>query len=430
MRQLMIQAPSGRGKEVIETARSHGGVNLIRFEAASPAHPVDVVMIYISNHKVEKLLGDLEAIPDLHINLNPRGVMALQPPPSEAPEQVTQVQERSPIEVFLAGLQSVGSWSGFLGYAALGGVVVWIGLYTNTNYLLVAAMLIAPFAGPAMNTAIATARGDRYLLWRSLLRYFAAIGVSIAAAFVLSLILRQDTATSLMISTSEISQVTVLLPLAAGAAGALHLMQSERSSLVSGAAVGLLVAASLAPPTGVIGMALAMQRWPMVKSGVFLLLLQLAGINLAASLLFRAYGLSPRGARYDRGQKGTFPLILGITSAILAALLTWQFIDPPSLQRSSISQRVVNDIQAEIDRYNLVYLVEANTRFTRADIPSQDTLLCVIYVQRRANVTQSAQAIRDRLSRQIQRRLEQQGYNITPLVNVIVLDPPRQPDRS
>jgi uncharacterized membrane protein len=36
-------------------------------------------------------------------------------------------------------------------------------------------MLIAPFAGPAMNAAIATARGDGKLLRRSLFRYFSAL---------------------------------------------------------------------------------------------------------------------------------------------------------------------------------------------------------------------------------------------------------------
>jgi uncharacterized membrane protein len=137
--------------------------------------------------------------------------------------------------------QSVGSWKGFLGYAAVAGFVVWIGLYTNTTYLLVAAMLIAPFAGPAMNVAIATARGDRQLLWRSIVRYFAALAVTIAVAAALSLILRQDIATSLMIERSQISSVAVLLPLAAGAAGALNLVQSDRSSLVSGAATGMYV---------------------------------------------------------------------------------------------------------------------------------------------------------------------------------------------
>ena len=124
------------------------------------------------------------------------------------------------------------------------GVVVWIGLFTNTIYLLTAAMLIAPFAGPAMNTAIATARGDWSLLRRTLLRYVAALAVTIAIAGTLSSILHQNTTTELMVATSNLSAVAVLLPLVADAAGALNLVQSERSSLVSGAAVGMLVAAS------------------------------------------------------------------------------------------------------------------------------------------------------------------------------------------
>lgn len=52
------------------------------------------------------------------------GVMALRSPPSEAPKQVKNVKECSPIEIFLGGLQSVGSWRGFLGYAAMAGFVV------------------------------------------------------------------------------------------------------------------------------------------------------------------------------------------------------------------------------------------------------------------------------------------------------------------
>lgn len=48
---------------------------------------------------------------------------------------------RSPIEVFLFGLQSVGLWKRFLAYTAVAGIVAW-GLCTNTGYLLLAAMLI------------------------------------------------------------------------------------------------------------------------------------------------------------------------------------------------------------------------------------------------------------------------------------------------
>jgi len=427
MRQLLVQVPRGCGKNVLDIAKACDGVNLVHFEASGSEKPLDVVIVHVPNPKVEELLGELESVPELHVTLIPRGVIALEPPASEAPQQVKNVEARSPIEIFLAGLQSVGSWKGFLGYAAAGGVVVWIGLFTNTSYLLVAAMLIAPFAGPAMNTAIATARGDRHLLQRTLLRYFAALATTILVTWALSLILQQEVVTSSMSSTSNVSSVAVLLPLIAGAAGALNLVQSERSSLVSGAAVGMLVAASLAPPAGVVGMAIAMGRWDMAVNGLFVLLLQLVGINLSASIVFRIYGMSARGARYDRGKKLVFPAILAVTILALAGLLTWQFSSSPELQRTSRSQRATAELQKVVNNSNLVELVEADVRFPNSNIKGQNTLLGTVYVQRKAGVTESDQQIRDRLTKDIQTNLLEQGFNATPLVDVSVLEAPTIP---
>jgi len=424
VRQLLIQVPRGKGKEVLEIAKTYQGANLAKLEATDGKEAVDLVIIHISNGKVEDLLKTLESISQVHVTLNPRGVMPLQPPADQAPQQVTDVAVRSPLEVFLSGLQSVGSWKGFLGYAATGGVVVWIGLFTNTSYLLTAAMLIAPFAGPAMNAAIATARGDKQLLWRSLIRYFSALAVTIVVAGILSLILRQESATTQMIATSTVSSVAVLLPLAAGAAGALNLVQSERSSLVSGAATGMLVAASLAPPAGLIGMASAIGRWDMTVSGILLLLLQLAGINVSAALVFRFFGLSARGARYQRGQKKIFPLALTASIIALVGLLSWQFSDSPDLQRGSIDQRAAAEIQKVVNESTLAEPVEINVRFTGANIKGENGLLGTVYVQRQAGVTQSSQEIRDRLTREIQNDLLEKGFEVTPLIDVSVLEAP------
>ncbi|BAY65634.1 hypothetical protein NIES22_57410 [Calothrix brevissima NIES-22] len=488
MRQLIIQVPHGCGQQVLDIAESHNGTNLSQIEAKSSDEAIDLVIVHLSNHKVGQFIEELQDLPKVHITLIPTGVLALKPPPEEAAQQVKDVEERSPIEVFLSSLQSVGSWRGFLGYAALAGVVVWIGLYTNTTYLLVAAMLIAPFAGPAMNTAIATARGDRQLLKRSLLRYFAALAVTIAIAWLLSLVLGQQIATSLMIERSQLSAVAVLLPLAAGAAGALNLMQSERSSLVSGAATGMLVAASLAPPAGIVGMASAIGRWEMVTTGLFLLLLQLCGINLSgkgrgqeaegrrefwllssvrdrreqgfktpterrfsgsrsggvespsernllpsafvllpsstASLLFRTFGLSTQATRYQRGKKGVFRFSMAITVIALVGLLTWQFSNSPNLEQSSRAQRANAEVQKAVEQVGLAKLVESNVRFTRANISGQNTLLSVVYVQRQPGVSESSEEIRSRLTQAIQTHLLNQGFNVTPLVDVSVLELP------
>ncbi|MFH7023981.1 MAG: TIGR00341 family protein [Heteroscytonema crispum UTEX LB 1556] len=423
MRQLIIQVPRGNGKAVIDIAKSHNGTNLARFEG-NAEEPIDVVIVHVSNREVGKVLEELQDLPKVHITLIPTGAIALQPPASEAAQQVVDVEERSPIEIFLSGLQSVGSWRGFLSYASLAGFVVWIGLYTNTTYLLVAAMLIAPFAGPAMNTAIATAWGDRKLLGRSILRYFSALSVTIATTWLLSLILRQEIPTSLMLDSSQISAVAVILPLVAGAAGALTLVQSERSSLVSGAATGMLVAASLAPPAGIVGMASAIGRWDMAISGLFLLFLQLCGINFSAALLFRIYGLSPQATRYQRGKKRVFTIALAITVIALALLLTWQFSNSPNLQRSSLAQRANAQVQKTVEQVGLAKLVESNVRFTRSNIEGQDTLLSVIYVQRQPGVTASNEEISSRLTQSIQAQLLKQDLNVTPLVDVNVLETP------
>ena len=423
MRQLMIQVPRGQGEAVLQITKSCDAVNVSKTESQSLEQAIDIITAHVSNRQVEDLLGKLEELPEVHISLFPTGVIALRPPASEAPQQVKNVKARSPIEIFLSGLQSVGSWRSFLAYAGVAGIVVWIGLYTNTSYLLVAAMLIAPFAGPAMNTAIATARGDLQLLGQSVLRYFAALTTTIAITFLVSLIFQQQIATSLMLDSSQVSAVAVLLPLAAGAAGALNLVQSERSSLVSGAAAGMLVAASLAPPAGIVGMGSAIGRWDMVVSGLFLLFLQLFGIHLSASLIFRVYGLKPQGSRYSRGKQWVFPTALGVATLSLAALLTWQFSNSPQLERSSRAQRANGEVQKVIEQVGVAQLVESNVRFTRSDISGQNILLVELYVLRKSG-NMSPQQIRDRLTQAIQTRLVKQGFNVTPLVNVTVLEAP------
>jgi uncharacterized hydrophobic protein (TIGR00271 family) len=336
------------------------------------------------------------------------------------------VQPRSPVEIWLNAQQSIGSWDSFLGYTLAGSVIVWIAMFTNSLFLLVAAMLVSPFAGPAMNTAVATATGDKALLRQSIVRYFASLGVMVLAAAVLSLILGLETATSTMVNVSEVSAVAVFLPIVAGAAGALNLVQAENSSLVSGTAVGILVAASLSPPAGLIGMAAAIGRWDMTVNGVFLLLLQLVGINLAGTLVFRRYGLSPQGARFQRGRALYFYASVLVSVLVLAGLLVWQFSSSPSQQRSTQAQRALPIAEQVISEHSDVRLVEANFRFTRPPGSSgeKEALLGVVYVEKVGETAVTNDFLQQQLEEDIQQNLLAQGFHVKPLITVTVLEPP------
>ena len=425
MRQLLIQVPQGQGARVAEDARRLGAINLARLEATGEDGPIDVVIAHLSNGDVQPLLERLDPLPDVRLSFFPQGVLALKPPSEEAPDQVTDVGMRSPVEVFLAGRQSIGSWRGFLGYAAAAGAVVWTGLYTNTIFLLTAAMLIAPFAGPAMNAALATASGDGGLLRRSLVRYAAALALTIAVAALLSLLVGLETATAEMVARSQVSSMAVLLPLVAGAAGALNLLQSDRDSLVSGAAIGVLVAASLAPPTGLVGMAVVIGRWDMALSGLYVLLLQLAGINLSGALVFRWGGLAGGGARFKASAKGLFRAGLAASALALVALLAWQFTSPLALQRASLDHEIASQMRQAVEESALAAPVEVSARFTRTDVQGQSTLLGVVYAQRHAGVTFSDEEVSQQLAELLRREVRARWPYVTPLVRVSLFDPPR-----
>lgn len=375
---------------------------------------VDLRLITAPNRKIEAVVDALSEIEGLHISFYPQGVLALDPPADAPPDRIVDVTLRSPIEIFLSGLQSIGSWVGFLGYAVVGAIIAWTGLITNTTYLLVGAMLIAPFAGPAMNAAMATARGDAHFFGRSVARYAAAVAVSVATAALCTLLYRLQTPTQLMSDVSTIAATAVLLPLVAGAAGALNLAQSERSSLVSGAATGMLVAAALAPPAAVAGMALAIGEWSMTARTGFLLVLQLVGINLAGALVFYAVGLRPQGARFPRGKRRVQILAGAGTVLALGALIATQFLTSPVLERSTLAQRAEAVVATTI-RDSGATLLEADARFPSQGQTAVETLFVTAYVV--AADTEEAQLV------ELLTTTLTEQFDVTPYVSVTTVTP-------
>ena len=426
MRLLIVQVPQGNGAQVLEAAGKHDAVNSGTFESQGlDGEAIDQVVLHLPNAQVGPFMAALDPLPDARIALLPSGVVTLRPPAKEMADQAVDVTPRSPFEIFVSGLQSIGSWKGFLSYAVAAGVVVWLGLFTNTSYLLVAAMLIAPFAGPAMNAAIASARGDWNLLWHSVLRYFSALATTIVTTGVLSLVFRQDSATQMMSSVANISSTAVLLPLAAGAAGAVNLSQSERSSLVPGAAAGMLVAASLAPPAALIGMGSVISEWDMVSNGAFLLGMQLVGINLAGAIVFRLFGLRAEGPRLERGRSAVTWAAGAVAITGIALLLLVQFGGgSPGLQRSTIEQRARSTVLSTVNTSPAAEPVDVDVRFTRADISGQNTLLVEVYVQRPEGSDLTDEELQQEMTLLIQKAILDENFNVTPLVAVTVVDPP------
>ncbi|GAB3540618.1 hypothetical protein GCM10027443_38800 [Pontibacter brevis] len=418
MRQLTVKVSRGRGEEVWRKAKEHNGRNLSVQEVDSG----DLVTIYLNNSAVSKFIESIHHLEDAEISLIPRGVITLYPPQGEAPDQVADVSFRSPIEIFLGGVQSVGSKKGLLIYSIAGAILVWIGLYTGSTFLLVAAMLVAPFAGPAMNSALAAAAGKMELLKQSLLRYLLAISTGVGVTFLLSLFVDQQHATPMMVSVSQISQVAILLPIVAGIAGGLNIISSERDSLVPGAAVGILVAASLAPPTGLIGMALNFGNWQLIRSGIFLLVIQLAVIQMSAAIIFRFLGkVTITGVRFAGGQEYVFKLSMAVSGLIVAGLLYWQFSSQPGLQKASLNTQITETMQTALEELEDIETIEVNARFTRGTLEDLNPVICELYLYNRSD-SLSDEQVKEKVGSMLYRRIKAQNWNADPMFDITVLD--------
>ena len=424
MRNIMVRLPQGKGEKCAEIAMEHDALDASHWTANHFGNKVDIVSIQIRNESVQELLKVIEKYDPESIILDPHEILVFRPPVSKASEFLLNLEHRSPIEVFLMGLQSISSWRNFAVYAIAGAIIVWIAFFTNSIYLLIAAMLVSPFAGPAMNVAMAIATGDTNLLRENIARYFAAIGFTVAISAILTHMSDQNFTTDLMLNVGHLSRVAALLPVLAGVAGAFTLIQSERASLISGSTVGMLVTTSLAPPAGLLGMVLAMQNWDLVTNTIFILILQLIGINLGGSIMFRLFGLNTSLSRFDRGKKWIFYGGLAFTLLSLIGLLFWQFSGTINLQRISEETRVTQNAYDVVQQSDLVIPIEVDANFYSTETYGENTLLVNIYAQISKTNLISEESTTKVLTEKIITEIKEQNPDIVPFINITLLDSP------
>ncbi len=100
-----------------------------------------------------------------------------------------------------------------------------------------------------------------------------------------------------------------------------------------------------------------------------------------------------------------------------------QLVDAPELQRASLAQRAEATVQEIVDEDDSAHLVEARVRFAQAGNPGQNTLLVEAYVQVTPSTgTLTAAEMGGRLEERIRQALQRRMPDITPLVDVTVLD--------
>ncbi len=214
-----------------------------------------------------------------------------------------------------------------------------------------------------------------------------------------------------------------MLPLAAGVAGALNLIQPERTSLVSGSAAGVLIAASFTPPAGLLGIALTMGNWNIALSSAFLLALQLMGINLAGSLVLRLFGLRSTLQRYQAGKKIGFVVLLASTLLLFAGLMYWQFSTPLRFEWASLRARAAQLVRQVVQESEIAETILLDVRFPQPEPGGSQTLLITGYIQPVGQVSYPDDYLKNYMQSIISERLLQEYSNLQPLIDLVVIKP-------
>lgn len=269
---------------------------------------------------VDQLQSALGAEPGWRLIILPVDAVVPDPEPQEEVRRTATATLREQLYVEVSrGAQADTT---FVLLVLLSTVVAAIGLFNDNVAVVIAAMVIAPLLGPNEALAFGSALGDRDLIIRAALTNAFGLGLAIAGAALAGYLLPERFSSPELLARTQIGYDSIILALAAGAAGAISLTTS-----VSSAVVGVMVAVALMPPAVAFGYMLGTWRVDMALSAGTLLAINIVCINLTAQIVFLVRGIRPRTWYERRGAKQSTYVSLIVWTALLVALVAIVYVN-------------------------------------------------------------------------------------------------------
>ena len=177
-----------------------------------------------------------------------------------------------------------------LGLAVL---IASLGILDDSTAVVIGAMLVAPLMTPVLGVAAATVMAWPRRLGTALLQVAIASAGAIALAWLVALVMPDGVYALVLpdelVSRTEPTLLDLGIAIAAGATGAYVLVHKDALSALPGVAV----AVALVPPLAVVGISLGLGNYDDARGAMLLYITNLAGIVLAAMVVFVLTGFVP-----------------------------------------------------------------------------------------------------------------------------------------
>jgi uncharacterized hydrophobic protein (TIGR00271 family) len=269
--------------------RTPSVINIVRIPEAAVKPEGDVIFCDVAREDASAVLAELR-----DLGLEERGSIALEAVDtsiSDAAREAERHAAGSPAdavvweEVETRTSESAELSGSFLAFMVLATLIAAVGILTDSIILIIGAMVVGPEFGPLAGLCVALVQRRPDLARRSARALAIGFPTGIAAAFLLTLLLRAgdrgpeqlnaDThPATIFISSPNV--YSVLVALLAGVAGVLSLTTAK-----SGALVGVLISVTTIPSAANIGVAAAYGDWGEVWGAASQLVINVAAILVA-----------------------------------------------------------------------------------------------------------------------------------------------------
>jgi uncharacterized hydrophobic protein (TIGR00341 family) len=277
-----------------------------------------------------------------------------------------------------------GFWP-YLVMTVVSAVVATAGLLLDDAAVIVGSMVIAPLIGPAMATSVGTVVDDQDMFRRGVKLQALGLVAAVVAATLFAGLMRVTNIVPPGTEVLSIEQISIrvapdflalVIALGAGVAGGVSLATG-----VSAALVGVMIAAALVPPLGVIGIAIAWGLPGPVLSASVLVLVNTLSINLTALIVLWYMGYRPdHWFREDVARNATRKRIGALVAAILVLSLFLGVVTYDSYQTASFQQEVRDDINGVLNQpaYDQLTLLDVRFSYDNPVPPRQPTSVTVV----------------------------------------------------
>ncbi|GAB3665434.1 TIGR00341 family protein [Halopiger thermotolerans] len=330
MRLVEILVPNEK-REAVEETLEDEGLDFTLVEEESREDPSVVITFPLPAPAVESILDKLRetGIEEDSYTV----VVEAETVVSEGYDELEQQYAQNTARISREEMQSQAKdrtpqFSTYLVMTIMSVVVATAGLLLDSPAVVVGSMVIAPLIGPALGASVGTVINDRALFRRGIKLQAIGLGASVATAAAFAFVVRTTGLVSPMLNIYEISEIegrltpdflSLAIAIGAGVAGAWTLTAGTSTALV-----GVMIAAALVPPLGVVGIGIAWGLPAVAAAAGILVLVNMLTINITSLAVLWYKGYRPdTWFQQDEARVTTEKraVVLVVTIVVLSAFL-------------------------------------------------------------------------------------------------------------